>query len=164
MSQEGLLRPGIAQIRVLDMDEAITHYVDRIGLDLVSKEEDGRVYLKGYDEFHRHSIVLREADTAGIDLFAFKADSQQSVDDYRKRIEAYGLTVDDVPAGEQPGAGPRIGFTVPSGHRIELFADMDLSEDAPETHSPYIWRKEPHGMRAQRMDHCLLYGPNIDKV
>jgi len=164
MSQEGLLRPGIAQIRVLDMEESITHYVDRIGLNFVSKEADGRVYLKGYDEFHRHSIVLREADTAGIDFFAFKADSQDSVDQYRKRIEEYGLDVDDVPAGEQPGTGGRIGFTVASGHRIELYADMDLSDDAPETHSPFIWREEPHGMRAQRMDHCLLYGPNIDKV
>jgi catechol 2,3-dioxygenase len=164
MSQEGLLRPGIAQIRVLDMEEAITHYVERIGLEMVGTEEDGRVYLKGYDEFHRHSLVLREADTAGIDLFAFKADSQASVDAYRKRIEEYGLEVDDVAAGEQPGTGARIGFTVPSGHRIEIFADMDLSENAPETKNPYTWKTEPRGMRAQRMDHCLLYGPNIDKV
>ncbi len=161
MSQEGLLRPGIIQLRVLDMEESIKHYVDRIGLDLVSKESDGRVYLKGYTEFHRHSVVLREADEAGMDFFAFKADGQAAVDDYRKRIEAWGLEVDDVPAGEMPGTGGRIGFTVPAGHRIELFADMDLSDNAPETHNPFIWDKEPHGMKAQRLDHALLYGPNL---
>ncbi len=87
MSQEGLLRPGIAQIRVLDMEEALKHYTDIIGLHLVSREDDGRAYLKGYDEFHRHSVVLREADEAGIDLFAFKADGQESVDGFRKRLE-----------------------------------------------------------------------------
>lgn len=164
MSQEGLLRPGIAQLRVLDMEEAIKHYVEYVGLELVSREADGRVYLKCFDEFHRHSVVLREADQAGIDFFAFKADGQEAVDAYRKRIEAYGLAVDDVAAGEQPGTGARIGFTVPSGHRIEIFAQMDLSPNAPETRNPMIWTKPPHGMRAQRMDHCLLYGPNIDEV
>lgn len=164
MSQEGLLRPGIIQLRVLDMEEAITHYVERIGLDLVSREADGRVYLKAYDEFHHHSVVLREADRAGIDYFAFKADSQESVDAFRRRIEAWGLAVDDVPAGEQPATGARIGFTIPSGHRIELFAEMALSENGPETHNPFVWKTEPRGMRAQRLDHCLLYGPNIDQV
>jgi len=164
MSQEGLLRPGIAQLRVLDLDEAIKHYVDHVGLELVSREDDGRVYLKCFDEFHRHSLVLREADQAGIDFFAFKADGQAAVDGFRKRIEAYGLEVDDVAAGEQPGTGARIGFTIPSGHRIEIYADMELSATAPETKNPMIWHKPPHGMRAQRMDHCLLYGPNIDKV
>ncbi|HVY99075.1 MAG TPA: catechol 2,3-dioxygenase [Dongiaceae bacterium] len=166
MSQQGLLRPGIIQIRVLDVDEAITHYCDRVGLELVSREKDGRVYLRCFDEFHRHSVVLREADRAGLDFFAFKADCQASVEEFRKRLENYGLKVDDVASGEQPGVGARIGFMTPSGHRIEIFADMALSEseNAPETKNPYIWNAEPKGMRAQRMDHCLLYGPNIDQV
>ncbi len=164
MSQEGLLRPGIAQIRVLDMEEALKHYTDIIGLHLVSREEDGRAYLKGYDEFHRHSVVLREADEAGIDLFAFKADGQESVDGFRKRLEEYGVEVDDVAAGEMPGTGARIGFTIPSGHRIELYADMDMAEDHPDIHNPHIWKVPPHGMGGQRMDHSLLYGPDIDGV
>ncbi|NVK47038.1 MAG: catechol 2,3-dioxygenase [Rhodobacteraceae bacterium] len=164
MSQEGLLRPGIIQLRVLDMEESLTHYRDRIGLDYVSTGEDGRVYLKAFDEFHRHSVVLREADSAGIDFFAFKADGQAAVDGFRKRIEDYGLAVEDVAEGEMPGSGKRIGFTIPSGHRIEIYADMELSETAPETRNPYIYKDEPRGMRAQRLDHCLLYGPNLPEV
>lgn len=164
MSQEGLLRPGIIQLRVLDMEESLTHYRDRIGLDYVSTGEDGRVYLKAFDEFHRHSVVLREADSAGIDFFAFKADGQAAVDGFRKRIEDYGLAVEDVAEGEMPGTGKRIGFTIPSGHRIEIYADMELSETAPETRNPYIYKDEPRGMRAQRLDHCLLYGPNLPEV
>ena len=166
MSQEGLLRPGIAQLRVLDMEESVRHYVEYIGLELVGTGDDGRVYLRGYDEFHRHSVVLREADQAGIDFFAFKADSQESVERFRKNLETYGLEVRDIPAGEQPGVGPRISVTVPTGHDIQIFAEMELStsENAPETHNPYIWNVEPKGMRAQRMDHCLLYGPNILEV
>ena len=66
MAMTGVLRPGYIQIRVLDMDAAVTHYVDRIGLNMVSRGNDGRVYLKGWDEFDRHSIILRPADTPGM--------------------------------------------------------------------------------------------------
>ncbi len=78
MALNGVLRPGIAQLRVLDMDAAIKHYVEIVGLDVVSTGDDGRVYLKAWDEFDRHSVILRKADTAGIDLFAFKVDSDAS--------------------------------------------------------------------------------------
>ena len=72
MAMTGVLRPGYIQIRVLDMDAAVTHYVDRIGLNMVSRGNDGRVYLKGWDEFDRHSIILRQADSPGMDFAGFK--------------------------------------------------------------------------------------------
>ena len=58
MAVTGVLRPGYVQLRVLDLDEAIVHYRDRIGLNLVSVE-DGRAYFQAFDEFDRHSIILR---------------------------------------------------------------------------------------------------------
>src|SRR5215469_16797167 len=64
MALKGVLRPGYIQIRVTDLDAALTHYVDRVGLHKVSREHDGRVYLRAWDEFDRHSIVLREADVS----------------------------------------------------------------------------------------------------
>jgi hypothetical protein len=42
MALTGVLRPGFAQIRVTDMDAAVRHYVDRVGLNEVSREPDGR--------------------------------------------------------------------------------------------------------------------------
>jgi len=41
-----VLRPGYIQIRVTDLDTAPGHYVDRVGLREVSREADGRVYLR----------------------------------------------------------------------------------------------------------------------
>jgi catechol 2,3-dioxygenase len=65
MALKGVLRPGYIQIRVTDLKAALTHYVDRVGLHEVSREADGRVYLRAWDEFDRHSIVLRQADMPG---------------------------------------------------------------------------------------------------
>lgn len=164
MAMTGVLRAGFVQIRVLDMDEAMVHYVDRIGLSKVDEAADGRVYLKCFDEFDRHSIVLREAESPGLDVMAFKVAKDSDLDDFAQRIEASGTAVDQVPAGEQPGVGRRIGFTIPSGHRIELYAEMERSADAPPIENPDIWRDEPRGMRALSFDHCLLYGPHIPET
>jgi catechol 2,3-dioxygenase len=149
---------------VTDLDVALKHYVDRVGLHEVSREADGRAYLRAWDEFDRHSIVLREADMPGMDYVGFKVARQAELDSFARRIDAFGTKVEEVPAGEQPGVGPRLSFLVPTGHRIELFAEMALSDDGPMTSNPEMWRDEPHGMRVTRFDHCNLHGTNIDGV
>ena len=68
MALTGVLRPGYVQIRVMEMEPALRHYRDLVGLNVVSTESDGRVYLKTFDEFDRHSIILREADEPGMDF------------------------------------------------------------------------------------------------
>ena len=113
MALTGVLRAGFVQIRVLEMDEALAHYVDRIGLDLVEKADDGRVYLSGYDEFDRHSIVLREADAPGVDFMAFKVAGDADLDAFEKRIADFGLAVDRVL--------PRMGLAPPDLPLLEPF-------------------------------------------
>jgi len=51
MALKGVLRPGYIQIRVTDLEPALTDYVERIGLHEVSREADGRIYLRAWDEF-----------------------------------------------------------------------------------------------------------------
>src|SRR5271166_5713762 len=156
MALTGIMRPGFIQIRVLDMPASIDFYTMRIGLHQVAEGPDGRVYLKTADEFDHHSIVLRRADQAGVDVAAFKCLKDSDLDHYEKRVKEYGIPVDHVKAGEQPGIGRRIGFTAPSGHRIELYAQADQSDPKPYVHNPHVWSVEPHGMAARRLDHALL--------
>jgi catechol 2,3-dioxygenase len=145
MALKGVLRPGYIQIRVTDLDAALKHYVDRVGLHEVSREADGRVYLRAWDEFDRHSIVLRQADMPGMDYAGFKVASDSDLDIFAHRIEEYATKVEEVAAGEQPGLGRRLSFIVPTGHRIELFSEMALSDHGPMTRNPEIWREEPMG-------------------
>jgi catechol 2,3-dioxygenase len=163
MAITGIMRPGFLQLRVLDMPAAIEHYVKRIGLHQVTEGPDGRVYLKSADEFDHHSLVLRRSDSAGVDIVAFKCREEADLDKYEKRIREYGIAVDHVKAGEQPALGRRIGFTIPSGHRIELYAYAAQSDPKPRIHNPDVWELEPHGMAARRLDHSLLYGPDVEK-
>jgi catechol 2,3-dioxygenase len=162
MALTGVLRPGYIQIRVTDIDAAVKHYIDRVGLHEVSREKDGRIYLRAWDEFDRHCVVLRPADTPGMDYVGFKVASEGELNAFAQRIETAGIGLQEIPAGEQPGLGRRLSFVVPTGHRIELFAEMALSEEGPMVQNPELWREEPHGMRVTRFDHCNLHGPNVD--
>lgn len=162
MALTGVLRPGFVQLRVRDINESLVHYRDRIGLDEVSHEADGRVYLKAYDEFDRHSVILRETDSAGMDVMGWKVSDDAALDEFADRVEALGIELSDVDSGEQPGVGRRKSFVAPTGHRLDLYAEMALSDSGPMTENPDVWRDEPRGMKAIRLDHCLLYGDDID--
>ncbi len=164
MAMTGVIRPGYIQIRVLDMEEAIVHYRDRVGLNIVETADDGRVYFKAYDEFSHHSFILREADEAGFDRYGWKVLDDDTLTSLTQRLVDYGLEVEHVEPGSQPGLGRVVAFMLPSGHRMELFADMEMSDDAPEVVNPNVWQREPHGMAVNRFDHALLYGPEIDEV
>src|SRR5437764_15317875 len=107
MALNGVLRPGYIQIRVTDIDAAVKHYVDRIGLHEVSREADGRVYLRAWDEFDHHSVVLRPADMAGMDYVGFKVASEAERGGFGGRIEAAGDKVEGVPGGARPGLARR---------------------------------------------------------
>ena len=164
MAMTGVIRPGYIQLRVTDVEAAITHYVERVGLDLVSREADGRIYLKSYDEFDHHSFILNPATEAGFDRMGFKVAAESDLDHFKGRLQAEGLEVEEVAAGSQPGLGRVIAFQLPSGHRIELYHDIAQAEKHPAIVNPNIWSEIPRGMKATRFDHALLYGPGIARV
>jgi catechol 2,3-dioxygenase len=164
MAITGIMRPGFCQIRVLDMKAALRHYRDAVGLDVVSEEKDGRVYLRAYDEFDRHSIILRQSESAGLDFYAFKCVDDAALVHYEERLSKAGVEARRIDAGEQPGVGRQVAFNIPTGHEIRLFAEIHQSESCPQTENPEIWHDEPRGMRVMRFDHALLYGDDIEGV
>ena len=102
------------------MGEALVHYLDRIGLHQVSREADGRVYLKGWDEFDHHSIILREADSPGVDLMAFRVMDDAALTEFEMRVKDWGLSVEQVPAGEH-GGQHQLDHLVLADHRLGDF-------------------------------------------
>lgn len=162
MAMKGVLRPGHVSIRVLDLEEALVHYRDRIGLEVVDKDDQGRIYLKGWDEQDWFSVVLREAEEPGMDYMAFKVDSKESLNDFEQKVKDFGCSVERIPAGELNHCGERIRFEAPTGHIFELYADKDVKGTDMGRLNPHPWPEGLVGMKAQRFDHCLLYGDDLD--
>ncbi|QEW06909.1 catechol 2,3-dioxygenase [Nitrincola iocasae] len=161
--KKGVMRPGHIQIRVLDIDEALKHYRDLLGLLEMDRDEQGRVYLKGWTEVDKFSVVLREADSAGMDFVAYKCVDEATVDKLREELIAYGCQIQDIPAGELKDCGRRVRFDSPSGHQFEIFATKkQTGKWGLNNVNPEAWPRNLTGMKATRFDHCLLYGPNIN--
>ena len=122
MAFSGVLRPGHVQIRVTDIDAATNHYRDVLGLNEAGTDSEGRAYLKAWDEHDHHSVVLREADSPGMDHLAWKVLDTDTMRSLGRKIADSGIDVENVPAGEQPGIGERLRFTAPTGHVFDLYA------------------------------------------
>ncbi len=165
MAMTGVLRPGHVAIRVLDLEEGINHYKNVLGLVETGRDNQGRVYFKSWDERDHNSVLIREADAAGIDFFAFKVADRATLDKLDADLKAYGLKTERIPAGEMLETGERVRFEIPSGHQIELYADKTDVGNGMAYVNPDPWTQEAErGIAPIRLDHCLLYGPDIEKV
>lgn len=159
---KGVLRPGHVQIRVLDLGQALEHYRDLVGLIETDRDDQGRIYLKAWSEVDKFSVILREAEEAGMDFMGFKVVDESSLNVLEGELSDWGCELEQLPAGELKGCGRRIRFQAPSGHRFELYADKQytgkwgLAEVNPEA-----WPRDLKGMRAVRFDHCLFYGDEL---
>lgn len=165
MALTGVLRPGHAQVRVLDLEESVRFYRDVLGLVETGRDDQGRVYFKCWDERDHNSYVIREADRAGLDFFGFRVLDKATLDKLEADLRAYGLATERIPAGEMLETGERVRFTLPSGHVMELFADKTKVGNGIPLVNPAPWCKaRDNGIAPIRLDHALLYGPNVAEV
>lgn len=165
MAVSGVLRPGHAQIRVMDLDAGVHHYRDVLGLEEMGRDASGRVFLRAWDERDHHSVILRQDDNAGIDFFGFKVLDEATLDRLEADLQAYGVKTSRIPAGELMETGERVRFEIPSGHQIELYAHKTFMGGTLGQHDPSPYNaKMDKGIAPMRLDHCLLYGPNVGEV
>lgn len=161
--KKGVMRPGHVQIRVLDIEEAVVHYRDRLGLIEVKRDSDNRAYFKGWTEIDAFSVVLREADEPGMDFMGFKVENAEALATLKQDLQEYGRRVETIPAGELEGCGERVRFDSPTGHYFELYAEKEQTGKwGLNERNPDAWPEGLKGMKATRFDHCLLYGDDID--
>ncbi len=165
MALEGVMRPGHAQVRVLELDKAVEFYRDVMGLVETGRDAQGRVYFKCWDERDHNSFIIREAESAGIDFMAFRVRDEATLDDFKAKLEAAGIATEVVPAGDLLETGRRVRFTIPSGHLLELYATKTAIGNGMTQHNPPPWNAQSEkGIAPVRFDHALLYGPDIAAV
>jgi len=152
----GVLRIGHINVRVMDMDAALHHYENVVGLIRTHQDSDGNVYLKGWDEWDKYSVILTKADRAGMNHIAYKVQSDADLDSYRKRIEDYGIKVDEVEPGSLYAVGRALRFKIPSGHEMYLYADKEFVGTAVGSTNPEPWPDGLKGAGAHWLDHALL--------
>jgi len=163
MAMTGIMRPGHVQLRVLDIDEALDHYCNNMGLIETDRDDQGRVYLKCWDEQDKFSVVLEPSDSSGMNHMAFKVRNVEDLARFESNVKNFGVETTRVPAGELNGCGERVSFIAPGGHRFDLYAEKEQVGNGIPTTNPAPWPEGIVGMKAIRFDHCLLYGNDHDE-
>lgn len=156
-----IMRIGRAELRVMDLDKSVDYYTNIIGLDVVAREEN-RVYLKAWDEWDHHSLILQKADSAGLDHLAFKVEKVEDLTVLEKRIEQFGCTIKRMSKGTRVGEGEALRFEIPSGHQVELYHDIEKVGTRTGSLNPHPWPAELKGIAPHRLDHCLLTGDDLE--
>lgn len=162
MAMSGVLRPGHAQLRVLDMDEAVEFYTNILGLVETARDESGRVYFKCHDERDHHCLVLRETDRAGMDYYGFKVLDKDTLYRFESDLKAYGVSTERIPAGELLETGERVRFEAPTKHIFELYWEKTSIGDGLGYTNPDVLIEDRRGISPFRMDHWQIHGGDLD--
>ncbi len=159
----GILRLGHVDITVTDLDLATAYYTGVMGMEISALTEDS-VYLKCWDEEDHHSLRLRYAPRVGMDLMSFKVHHEDDLADLERKVSRFGFPVERVSAGETIGQGESIRFATPSGHVMELVADVEKVGTSRPRHDPLVADLENLNrdrIAPPRMDHMLITAEEV---
>lgn len=154
-----VMRLGYIHLRVTDLADAKRHYVDTLGMQIVS-EEPGKLTLKAWDEWDHHSLVLTETGV-GLEKLGYKVSNVDDLARYENRIQAFGCTSERMSKGDNAGVGDGVRFEAPSGHTIEIYSEIEFTDTAVGLLNPDLFPRHLVGVGVPRVDHALLKAEDL---
>ena len=152
-----IIRAAYAELIVTDLAASRAFYVGVLGL-VVTYEDDDAIYLRAFEEFLHHSLVLRLGPVAALAALAYRVRSQSEVELAAEYFRALGVRVERRAAGATRGIGEAVRAEDPLGFPIELFYEAEHVER-------FTRRYDLHGAGAiLRLDHFNVMTPDVGKA
>ena len=149
-----IVRSAYAELVVTDLAASRHFWVDRLGFH-VSAEDPGVLYLRGYEEFVHHSLILRAGTTPACARFALRVRTPDDLDRAERFHRDRGCPTRRIPAGTTRGVGDAVRVQDPFGFVVEYFHDIDRVE---HLHQRYDLRR---GASINRLDHINLVTDDV---
>ena len=149
-----VIRLGYVHLRVTDLEEARNHYSNTLGMEVVASEP-GKLYLKCWDEWDHHSLVLEEGGV-GLVKLGYKVESPDAMTEFEQRAQQFGVTTGRFSAGENLTVGEGVRITLPSEHNIELYTEMEYAGTETGAINPEAWPRNVRGVGTHWIDHALM--------
>ena len=152
-----LLRCAYVELIVEDLQRSREFYVDLLGM-VVTAEDDEAIYLRAYEEFIHHNLVLRKGETAAMRVMAFRVASPADVDAAQAYFEELGCRVERRADGFVKGVRDAVRVVDPLGFPFEFFYEIEHRERL-------IWAYDQHGVcPIIRLDHFNSVTPDIPRA
>ncbi len=151
-----IVRVAHAELVVTDLRASRRFYVDLLGFH-VTEETDDAVYLRGYEEHHHHSLVLRQGEEAKVGHLGFLVRTPGCLEALERHFAAAGYRPSFV-EGVEPGQGPALRVRDELGFPLEFVHELEQVES--------LLRRfhEHRGAHVQRLDHFNLHVPNVEEA
>ena len=104
-------------------DESLRFFVDVMGMTESGREGDS-VYLRGWDDYERHTLKLTAAPKPGLGYYALRAASPHA---FSREWPAGGFGPGPGWSDGDLGHGPAYCFRDPDGHHGDLLRDRMVS-------------------------------------
>ena len=158
-----IMRIGRAELRVLNLEESINYYTNIIGLELVGRSE-GRAYLKAWDEYDHHSLVLQEADSPGLDHFAFKVQMKRILSITKDGSSNSVVQLNGFPRELDLLREKRFALRCQQDTKWNFITTFNKWVRQTGTLNPHPFPDVASGMAPHRLDHVLLTGEDVKSV
>jgi 3,4-dihydroxyphenylacetate 2,3-dioxygenase len=122
---------------------------------VVTYEDDDAIYLRAFEEYLHHSLVIRRGPVAALAVLAYRVRSEAEVDVAASYYAALGSHIEERSPGQTRGIGRAIRVEDPLGFPIEYFYGAEHVERLTQ-------RYDLQGAAAiARLDHFNLMTPDV---
>ena len=152
-----VLRCAYMEIVVTDLKRSRDFYVDVLG-HVVTEEDDDAIYLRSFEEFIHHNLVLKKGPVAAVSAFGYRVRAQDDVDQAEAYFRELGCEVRHESNGFAKGIGDSVRVVDPLGFPYEFFHDVEHVERL-------AWRYDLHSPGALvRLDHFNQVTPDVPRA
>jgi len=152
-----VLRCAYMELVVTDLAQSRNFYVDVLGL-VVTEEDQDAVYLRSFEEFIHHNLVLRTGPVAAVAAFSYRVRSPEDLDRVVAFYTELGCRVQRRAEGFTKGIGDSVRVDDPLGFPIEFFHDVQHVERL-------AWRYDLYTPGALvRLDHFNQVTPDVPRA
>jgi catechol 2,3-dioxygenase len=149
-----VIRCAYAELIVSDLAASRAFYVNALGL-VVTYEDDEAIYLRAFEEYLHHSLILRRGDVPALAVLAYRVRSASELEVAFEYFTRRGSRVERRAAGATRGIGEAIRIEDPLGFPIEFFYDAEHVER-------FTRRYDVQGASAiARLDHFNVVTPDV---
>lgn len=149
-----IIRAAYAELIVTDLAASRAFYVGVLGL-VVTHEDQEAIYLRAFEEYLHHSLVLRAGRVPALAALAYRVRTPLDVEVAADYFRGLGRRVEHRAAGATRGIGAAVRVEDPLGFPIEFFFEAEHVER-------FTRRYELHGAGAiSRLDHFNVVTPDV---
>src|SRR5713226_5883773 len=145
------------------LEESANFFKELIGME-ESGRQDHSVYLRCWDEFYHHSLVLTEGSQPALGHIGWRTNGPEELEATVQHIEASGQGEGWIE--HSPGHGRAYRYRGPGGHLHEVFWEVERYQAPPALKSTYPTRPQRftgRGVGARMLDHVTVASLDIMK-